>query len=248
MKDKQALENIFISQDNQDIRAKIKSLIGYDIPSIIDAWANHLGYENLQNKDITQLLLKANILDDEFSKFLQSLQAIKSTTNRLSKNDFISLFKTLISNAGSMDSALPYIEDIINYLGYALYIVMLSGLDVKPFSFMLLKAKHQQATYKNPWSPQAEAESINQLEYTAHARIKSLKVKQTIKPQTAPAQQKTASQQTEPQKTAPQPAQQQPAKQQIEWPPGAQFWWDGHPAKSDGPYLSIWNGKEWVPG
>jgi len=184
MKDKQALENIFISQDNQDIRAKIKSLIGYDIPSIIDAWANHLGYENLQNKDITQLLLNANILDDEFSKLLQSLQAIKSTTNRISKNDFISLFKTLISNAGSMDNALPYIEDIITYLGHALYIVMLSGLDVKPFSFMLLKAKHQQATYKNP---QNQAETINQLEYTAHARIRSLKVKQAVKP--APQQQ-----------------------------------------------------------
>jgi len=194
MKDKQALENIFISQDNQDIRAKIKSLIGYDIPSIIDAWANHLGYENLQNKDITQLLLNANILDDEFSKLLQSLQAIKSTTNRISKNDFISLFKTLISNAGSMDNALPYIEDIITYLGHALYIVMLSGLDVKPFSFMLLKAKHQQATYKNP---QNQAETINQLEYTAHPRIKSLKVKQTIKPQTAqqPAQQPAPPQQ-----------------------------------------------------
>ena len=189
MKDKQALENIFISQDNQDIRAKIKSLIGYDIPSIIDAWANHLGYENLQNKDITQLLLKANILDDEFSKFLQSLQAIKSTKNRMSKQEFLSLFKELLANAGSMDNAMPYIEDIITYLGHALYIVMLSGLDVKPFSFMLLKAKHQQATYKNP---QNQAETINQLEYTAHPRIKSLKVKQTIKPpppEQQPAQQ-----------------------------------------------------------
>jgi len=178
MKEKAILENIFISQDNQDIRSKIKSLIGYDIPSIIEAWANYIGYENLQNKDIAELLLNANILDDEFIKFLQSLQAIKSTTNRLQKQDFISLFKTLISNTGYMDSTLPYIEDIINYLGYTLYLIMLSGLDVKPFSFMLLKAKHQQATYKNP---QNQAETINQLEYTAHARVKSLKVKQAIK-------------------------------------------------------------------
>jgi len=223
MKDKQALENIFISQDNQDIRAKIKSLIGYDIPSIIDAWANHLGYENLQNKDIADLLLNANILDDEYLKFLQSLQAIKSTTNKLSKQDFISLFKALISNTG-MDNALPYIEDIITYLGHALYLIMLSGLDVKPFGFMLLKAKHQQATYKNP---QNQAETINQLEYTAHPRIKSLKVKQTIKP--PPAQQ-----------------------EQISWPPDATFWWwengKRYPAKEVGPYTYLWNGKEWFQG
>ena len=179
MKEKAILEKIFVSQDNKDIRAKIKALIGYDIPSIIDAWANHLGYQTLYDKDITELLLKANILDDEFLKFLQSLQAIKATTNRIPKNDFISLFKELLANTGYMDNALPYIEDIIHYLGQALYIVMISGLDVKPFSFMLLKAKHQQATYKNP---QNQAETIKQLEYTAHARIKSLKVKQTIKP------------------------------------------------------------------
>jgi hypothetical protein len=179
MKEKAILEKIFVSQDNQDIRSKIKALIGNDIPSIIDAWANHLGYENLQNKDITELLLKANILDDEFIKFLQSLQAIKSTTNRMSKQEFLSLFKELISNTGYMDSALPYIEDIITYLGHALYLVMLSGLDVKPFSFVLLKAKHQQTLYKNP---QNQAETIKQIEYTAHARIKGIKVKQTIKP------------------------------------------------------------------
>jgi len=187
--DKKALENIFISQDNKDIRSKIKSLIGYDIPSIIDAWANHLGYENLQNKDITELLLKANILDDEFAKFLQSLQALKTTKNRISKDEFISLFKTLISNTGYIYNALPYIEDIITYLGHALYLVMLSGLDVKPFSFVLLKAKHQQTLYKNP---QNQSESIKQIEYTAHARIKGIKVKQTIKPPpTQPAQQQT---------------------------------------------------------
>lgn len=179
MKEKAILEKIFVSQDNQDIRSKIKALIGNDIPSIIDAWANHLGYENLQNKDITELLLKAIILDDEFIKFLQSLQAIKSTTNRMSKQEFLSLFKELISNTGYMDSALPYIEDIITYLGHALYLVMLSGLDVKPFSFVLLKAKHQQTLYKNP---QNQAETIKQIEYTAHARIKGIKVKQTIKP------------------------------------------------------------------
>ena len=216
MKDKQALENIFISQDNQDIRAKIKSLIGYDIPSIIDAWANHLGYENLQNKDITQLLLNANILDDEFSKLLQSLQAIKSTTNRISKNDFISLFKTLISNTG-MDNALPYIEDIITYLGHALYLVMISGLDVKPFSFMLLKAKHQQTLYKNP---QNQSESIKQIEYTAHARIKGIKVKQTIKP----------------------PPPEQPVQQQVQQTQQIP------PPPQTGPYLYRWNGKAWVPG
>jgi hypothetical protein len=215
--DKKALENIFISQDNQDIRAKIKSLIGYDIPSIIDTWTNHLGYENLQNKDITQLLLNANILDDEFSKFLQSLQAIKSTTNRMSKEDFISLFKTLISNTGYMYNALPYIEDIITYLGHALYLVMLSGLDVKPFSFMLLKAKHQQTLYKNP---QDQSESIKQIDYTAHARIKCIKVKQTIKP--PPPEQ---------------PAQQQ-AQQTQQIPPPPQT----------GPYLYRWNGKAWVRG
>jgi len=179
MKEKAILEKIFVSQDNQDIRSKIKALIGYDIPSIIEAWANHLGYENLQNKDITELLLKANILDDEFAKFLQSLQAIKSTKNRISKQEFLSLFKELISNTGYMYSALPYIEDIITYLGHALYLVILSGLDVKPFSFVLLKAKHQQTLYKNP---QNQSESIKQIEYTAHARIKGIKVKQTIKP------------------------------------------------------------------
>jgi hypothetical protein len=179
MKEKAILEKIFVSQDNKDIRSKIKSLIGYDIPSIVEAWANYIGYENLQNKDITELLLNANILDDEFIKFLQSLQAIKSTKNRMSKQEFLSLFKELISNTGYMYSALPYIEDIITYLGHALYLVMLSGLDVKPFSFVLLKAKHQQTLYKNP---QNQSESIKQIEYTAHARIKGIKVKQTIKP------------------------------------------------------------------
>jgi len=214
--DKKVLENIFISQDNQDIRAKIKSLIGYDIPSIIDAWANYLGYENLQNKDITELLLNANILDDEFSKFLQSLKAIKSTTNRISKEEFISLFKTLISNTG-MDNALPYIEDIITYLGHALYLVMISGLDVKPFSFMLLKAKHQQTLYKNP---QNQSESIKQIEYTAHARIKGIKVKQTIKP----------------------PPPEQPVQQQVQQTQQIP------PPPQTGPYLYRWNGKAWVPG
>jgi hypothetical protein len=37
MKEKAILEKIFVSQDNQNIRSKIKSLIGYDIPSIIEA-------------------------------------------------------------------------------------------------------------------------------------------------------------------------------------------------------------------
>ena len=179
MKEKAILEKIFVSQDNKDIRSKIKSLIGYDIPSIIDVWANHLGYENLQNKDITELLLNANILDDEFAKFLQSLQALKTTKNRISKDELISLFKTLISNTGYMDNALPYIEDIITYLGHALYLVILSGLDLKPFSFVLLKAKHQQTLYKNP---QNQSESIKQIEYTAHARIKGIKVKEAVKP------------------------------------------------------------------
>jgi hypothetical protein len=179
MKEKAILEKIFVSQDNQDIRSKIKALIGYDIPSIIEAWANYIGYQTLYNNDITELLLKANILDDEFAKFLQSLQAIKSTKNRISKQEFLSLFKELISNTGYMYSAPPYIEDIITYLGHALYLVILSGLDVKPFSFVLLKAKHQQTLYKNP---QNQSESIKQIEYTAHARIKGIKVKQTIKP------------------------------------------------------------------
>jgi hypothetical protein len=215
--DKKALENIFVSQDNKDIRAKIKSLIGYDIPSIVEAWANYIGYQTLYDNDITELLLKASILDDEFAKFLQSLQAIKSTKNRMSKQEFLSLFKELISNTGYMYSALPYIEDIITYLGHALYLVILSGIDVKPFSFMLLKAKHQQATYKNP---QNQSESIKQIEYTAHARIKGIKVKQTIK--SPPPEQ---------------PAQQQ-AQQTQQIPPPPQT----------GPYLYRWNGKAWVPG
>jgi hypothetical protein len=96
----------------------------------------------------------------------------------MSKQEFLSLFKELISNTGYMDSALPYIEDIITYLGHALYLVILSGLDVKPFSFVLLKAKHQQTLYKNP---QNQSETIKQIEYTAHAKIKSLKVKQNHK-------------------------------------------------------------------
>ncbi|MGC8650015.1 MAG: hypothetical protein ACP5S8_03480 [Hydrogenobaculum sp.] len=178
MKEKAILEKIFVSQDNKDIRSKIKSLIGYDLPSIIEAWASFVGYETLYNKDITELLLKASILDDEFVKFLQSLQAIKSTTNRISKKDFISLFKELISNTGYMGSTLPYIEDIITYLGHALYLVMLSGLDVKIFSFMLIKAKHQQTVYKNP---QIQSQSIKQIEYTAHVRIKGIKVKEAVK-------------------------------------------------------------------
>jgi len=70
MKEKAILEKIFVSQDNQDIRSKIKALIGNDIPSIIEAWANYIGYQTLYNNDITELLLKANILDDEFAKFL----------------------------------------------------------------------------------------------------------------------------------------------------------------------------------
>ena len=233
MKSKQALENIFISQDNKDIRAKIKSLIGYDIPSIVDAWANHLGYENLQNQDIAKLLLDANILDDEYLKFLQSLQSIKATTNRLQKQDFISLFKTLISNTGYMYSTLPYIEDIINYFGYALYLVMLSGLDVKPFSFMLLKAKHQQATYKNP---QNQAETINQLEYTAHPRIRSLKVKQAIKP--TPTQTTQAPTQTQ-------------KREYIAWPPDATTTYRDpngyrvYPAKQTAEGMEYWDGYEW---
>ncbi|MGC8677830.1 MAG: hypothetical protein ACP5UF_06415 [Hydrogenobaculum sp.] len=77
MKEKAILEKIFVSQDNKDIRSKIKSLIGYNLPSIIEAWASFVGYETLYNKDIMELLLKASILDDEFVKFLQSLQAIK---------------------------------------------------------------------------------------------------------------------------------------------------------------------------
>jgi len=217
MKEKAILEKIFVSQDNQDIRSKIKSLIGYDIPSIIEAWANYIGYQTLYNNDITELLLKANILDDEFAKFLQSLQAIKSTKNRISKQEFLSLFKELISNTGYMYSALPYIEGIITCLGHALYLVILSGLDVKPFSFVLLKAKHQQTLYKNP---QNQSESIKQIEYTAHARIKGIKVKQTIKP--PPPEQ---------------PAQQQ-AQQTQQIPPPPQT----------GSYLYRWNGKAWVRG
>ncbi|ACG56919.1 hypothetical protein HY04AAS1_0227 [Hydrogenobaculum sp. Y04AAS1] len=178
MKEKAILEKIFVSQDNKDIRSKIKSLIGYDIPSIIEAWVNYVGYKTLYDKDITELLLKANILDDEFAKFLQSLQAIKSTKNRISKKEFLSLFKELISNTGYMANALPYIEDIITYIGHALYLIMLSGLDVKPFSFMLLKAKHQQTLYKNP---QNQSGSIKQIEYTAHAKIKGIKVKEAVK-------------------------------------------------------------------
>lgn len=178
MKEKTILEKIFVSQDNKDIRSKIKSLIGYDVPSIVEAWTNYVGYEALYDKDITELLLKTNILDDEFAKFLQSLQAIKSTTNRISKKEFVSLFKELISNTGYMADIVPYIEDIITYLGHALFLVMLSGLDVKIFSFMLLKAKHQQTVYKNP---QAQAQSIKQIEYTAHARIKGIKVKEAMK-------------------------------------------------------------------
>ena len=252
------LENIFVSQDNKDIRAKIKALIGYDIPSIINAWANHLGYANLQNKDITKLLLDANILDDEYIKFLQSLQAMKNTTNRLSKQDFISLFKELLANTGSMDSALPYIEDIINYLGQSLYLVILSGLDVQPFSFMDLKAKHQQATYKNP---QNQAETINQLEYTAHPRIRSLKVKQTIKPpppeqpaQTTQAQTQQPAQQTDQTAQTTQTTQAQTTqteqKQYIAWPPDAQYWWtanDGtkYPGKVTSNGNAYWDGYEW---
>ncbi|GAB6078800.1 hypothetical protein [Hydrogenobaculum acidophilum] len=177
MKEKTLLEKIFVSQDNQDVRAKIKSLIGYDIPSIVEVWANYVGYDTLYDKDIAELLLTSNILDDEFVKFLQSLRAIKLTSNRISKKDFVNLFKELISNTGYMSSALPYIEDILNYLGYAIYLTMLSSLDVKIFSFMLLKAKHQQTIYKNP---QNQSQSIKQIEYTAHARIKGIKVKETM--------------------------------------------------------------------
>ncbi len=184
MKEKALLEKIFVSQDNKDIRSKIKSLIGYDVPSIVEAWASFVGYDTLYNKDITELLLTSNVLDDEFAKFLQSLQAIKSTTNRISKKDFISLFKELIANTGYMSSTIPYLEDILNYLGYAIYLTSLSGLDVKVFSFMLLKAKHQQTIYKNP---QNQQEQINQIEYTAHVRIKGIKVKKLVKPSASPA-------------------------------------------------------------
>jgi hypothetical protein len=236
MKEKAILEKIFVSQDNQDIRSKIKALIGNDIPSIIEAWANYIGYQTLYNNDITELLLKANILDDEFAKFLQSLQAIKSTKNRMSKQEFLSLFKELIFNTGYMYSALPYIEDIITYLGHALYLVILSGLDVKPFSFMLLKAKHQQATYKNP---QNQAETINQLEYTAHPRIRSLKVKQAIKP--TPTQTTQAPTQTQ-------------KREYIAWPPDATTTYRDpngyrvYPAKQTAEGMEYWDGYEWHVG
>ena len=82
--------------------------------------------------------------------------------------------------------------------------------------FVLLKAKHQQTLYKNP---QNQSESIKQIEYTAHARIKGIKVKQTIKPQTA---QQTAQQNT---------------------PHIGDTKWEGYPVK----VLYKWNGKEWVP-
>ncbi len=179
MSEKALLEKIFVSSNSTDVRSKIKSLIGYDIPSIVEAWASYVGYDGLYDKDVSELLLKSNILDDEFLKFLQSLQAIKATKSRISKKDFVSLFKELISNTGYMSSALPYLEDIINYLGHALYLTMLSGLDVKVFSFMLLKAKHQQTTYKNPQNPNQQ---VKQIEYTAHARVRALKVKESVKP------------------------------------------------------------------
>lgn len=164
------LENIFVSNDNTDIRAKIKSLIGYDIPNIVRVWAENKGYWYFKDKDILDELLKANILDDEFQKLLISLKNIKSTQDRLTKSQFIDLLKTLFENTG-MSEIVPYTNDIITHIGFFVYLCVLSGISIRPFNFMLLKAKYQQKTYKDP-----KGNDINGLEYTAHIKFKGLKL------------------------------------------------------------------------
>ncbi len=173
------LNKILVSNKSTDIRSKIKSLIGSDVPSIIQAWANFKGYDALHGKNIVSLLLYDKILDDDFQKFLTSLQNIKATSNRLSKKDFISLFKTLINDAG-MDSVSPYVEEIINYLGYAIYLVIFSGLDLKVFNFMLLKAKYQDSTYKDPQNSQDPSKDVKEILCSAHIKFKALRVKRRV--------------------------------------------------------------------
>ncbi len=115
------LYNLYVSDNNADVRSKLKAFIGSDPSKLINALANFLGYEKISNGNLAGLVIESHILDGGLQKFLQSLINIKATNDTLLKDDFTDLFYTMIQNS-VIDTYMikSQIQEIINYFGYSL--------------------------------------------------------------------------------------------------------------------------------